>query len=219
MLTTLTTEETSSATESSPAFEGVRIMSSFSETILKSINEYRSLLRKTTSAEYRKQKLRQFGLDGRYSELPDIELYKTAIKMLEDLKSEHEEQAQGQYTYSGRKNFIEHITSILEQYHIHGNKILHCTQLASRASIESIQLLSLPEEKLRMESTIKRLAKANYLIARFGSEAQQEQHINSLKTNRNRNKPFFDGILSNFEATRAKFAEEGTMTTDAHQDG
>ena len=219
MLKTLSTEELNTNNESSPIFEGVRIMSSFSETILKLINDYRSLLRKTTPAEQRKQKLRQFGLDGRYSELSDIELYNTAEKMVEDLKSNQEELSQSQYTYSGRKNFIEHLTNILEQYHIHGDKIMHCTQLASRASIESIQLLALPEDKLRMEATIKRLAKANYLIARFGSDAQQKHHITNLKTNRERNKPFFDGILSNFEATIQKFANEnsGLATQDINQ--
>jgi hypothetical protein len=190
------------------AFEGVRIMSSFSEIILKAINEYRSLLRKNTPTEQRKSKLREFGLDGRYSELSDIDLYNTAKKMSSDLQLSTKDKAPSQYTYSGSQNFIKHLNDILDQYHIHGNKILHCTQLASRASIESIQLLALPEDKLRLESTIKRLAKSNYLIARFGSDAQRAHHVNNLKSNRERNKPFFDGILSNFETTLHKLEKE-----------
>ena len=183
-------------------------MSTFSETILHAINEYRNLLRKTTPAAERRSKMHSLGLDGRFSELPDCELHNKAANIVSDLKKQLPNESEAQYTYSGRKQFIDYLTSILEQYHIHNDKVLHSTQLASRASIESIQLLALPEEKLRQEATIKRLAKANYLIARFGNEVQCKSHVDNLKKHRERNEPFFDGILNNFTATLEQFRDE-----------
>jgi hypothetical protein len=206
----------SNTTQRTSAFEGVKIMSSFSEIILKAINDYRTLLRKTVPAEERKTKLRQLGLDGRYSELHDLDLYEKAEMMTADLRNNlSKEEESSQYTYSGNRKFIEHLTNILDQYHVHGTKILHCTQLASRAIIESIQILSLPEDQLRLETNIKKLAKSNYLIARFGSDFQRDTHITSLKNNRENNKPFFDGILSNFETTLQKIKQELEQSAEA----
>lgn len=171
---------------------------SFSEIILKTINDYRTFLRKSYKPVERRNKLKQFGLDGRYSELPDTALYHAASLISQDLESTLTNEKNA---YSGQQQFHQHLTSILSQYEVLQDKVTHCGQLASRASIESIQLLMMDDNKLRDPNVIKKLAQANHNIARFGNEAQHQQHINHLKNNRSRNEPFFDGILNNFLST------------------
>lgn len=171
---------------------------SFSEVILKAIYDYRAFLRKSYTPQERRNKLKQFGLDGRYSELPDAALYHAASLINQDLEATLSNETN---TYSGQQQFHNHLSSILDQYEVLQDKVTHCGQLASRASIESIQLLMMSDNKLRDPNIIKKLAQANLNIAKYGNETQHQQHINHLKNNRSRNEPFFDGILNNFLST------------------
>ena len=183
---------------------------SFSEVILKAINDYRSFLRRNHRPVERRNKLKQFGLDGRYSELPDAALYHAASLINQDLESTLSGE---QNAYSGQQQFHHHLSRILNQYEVLHDKVTHCGQLASRASIESIQLLMMDDNKLRDPNVIKKLAQANHNIAKYGNEAQHQQHINHLKNNRSRNEPFFDGILNNFLSTLEQI-KSGNLSTD-----
>jgi Uri superfamily endonuclease len=176
-------------------------MSIFSETMKKSISIYRQMLRKYLPQAERINKLQQLNLKNAQLYENDIALYHTGHTIVADIEKNLDQATYGYYAYSGVGNFATHMKAFLENYVIEGNHVIHCSQKASRALVQAIQLLTLPREKLSDEIAEK-LAKCNLVIARFGSEEQRELHRttlqNTIRRHQDQNTAFYRSVLNNF---------------------
>lgn len=176
-------------------------MSIFSETMKKTISIYRQMLRKYLPQAERVNKLQQLNLKNPQLYENDIALYHTGQAIVHDIEKNLDQSSYGYYAYSGVGSFATHLKTFLESYVIEGNHVIHCSQKASRALVQAIQLLASPREKLT-EETAEKLAKCNAVIARFGSEEQRELHKstlqNTIRRHQEQNTAFYRAVLNNF---------------------
>ena len=127
-----------------------------------------------------------------------------------DIEKNFDKSSYGYYSYSGVKSFAEHLKTFLNNYEIEGNTIIHRSQKASRALIKAIQLLTLPKEKLTIE-TAEELAKCNEVIANFGSQEQRDLHKvtlqNTIRQQQEQHTSFYRYVLNNFQYELQKVVE------------
>src|SRR3989344_7257043 len=119
-------------------------MSIFSQTMKKSISIYRVMLRKHLSQVERVNKLQQLNLKNSQLYENDIALYHTGYAIVNDIEKNLDPLAHGYYAYSGVASFAGYLKTFLQNYTIEGTQVIHCSQKASRALVQAIQLLTLP---------------------------------------------------------------------------
>ena len=177
-------------------------MSIFSDTMKKAITIYRRMLRKHLPQAERINKLNELNLKNPQLYENEIALYHTGHTIVNDIKKNLEKSAYGYYSYSGIGSFGEYLQKFLANYEFEGGVIIHRSQKASRALIQAIQLLTLPEEKLTSDIA-ERLSKCNHVIAVFGSEEQRELHAttlqNAIRKQQEQNTSFYRSVLNNFQ--------------------
>ena len=177
-------------------------MSIFSETMKKTINIYRSMLRKYLPQAERVNKLNELNLKNPQLYENEVALFRTGWAIINDIERHLDKSTYGYYSYSGVGSFASYLKNFLENYELDGNRVIHRSQKASNALIEAIQLLGLPKEKLTTEIADK-LSKCNKVLATCGSEEQQELHKNTLRNairkQHEQNSSFYRSILSNFQ--------------------
>jgi len=177
-------------------------MSVFSETMKKAINIYRGMLRKYLPQAERITKLHELNLKNPQLYENEIALFHTGHTIISDIKKNLNQSANGYYSYSGVSSFGEHLKAFLKNYEIEGSSVVHRSQKASRAIIQSIQLLTLPKDKLTSEIA-SRLSRCNEIIVKYGSEEQQDLHKstlqNTIRKQQQGNTSFYRAVLSNFQ--------------------
>lgn len=174
-------------------------MSLFAETINLAIKDYRFLLRRYLTQVERVVKLQKLRLKDPQSYEGDLALYHTAERIIADIDENMSVPNQGYYAYSGVEQFRMYLKEYLGNYHIEGDKVVHCAQKASRALIQSIQLISLPEEKLT-DKVAKQLFDCNEKIAKFGSHDQCKMQLEALLKRQQSNPGFYTTIVANLES-------------------
>lgn len=174
----------------------------FTETIIRAINNYRQLLRKTLSQHERMSKLSELNLrDPELYRNPNpVSLYNLAYKIVDDIKHNFKN-SRSYYAYDGPQEFARILENFLANYEIDNNTVTHRAQRASKALIRAIQLMTSyePDEELQTK-----LAECNRVIAEFGSDDQKELHkstlMNILSERENQQYcSFYEVILKNFE--------------------
>lgn len=170
----------------------------FSETITKAISVYRQLLRRYLPQVQRVKKLAQLKLKDQNTYASDISLYHVAQSIIKDIETNMEIPEQGYYSYSGIATFCDYLKEYLANYEVDGDQIAHRAQKASRALIQAIQLVALPNHQLN-DSIAKKLKDCNGVIATFGSDEQHRLHISTLEKQRCINESFYGIIIDNFK--------------------
>ncbi|HVV68465.1 MAG TPA: hypothetical protein VHE99_05455 [Gammaproteobacteria bacterium] len=170
-------------------------MHNFSQTAIKLLNDYKNILKKNLYSQEIDKKLAQAGLDKR---LPrrDSELYRLLVKVIKKASLE-ENSTPSRLRYSGIDHFAQHMKSVLDNYRLENGRVIHAAQTASRAMIEAIQLIPLPEARLT-ESVAAKLDQCAQMIARYGVDEQKKIFMNSLKTHLPRQADFFTPLLNKF---------------------
>lgn len=174
-------------------------MHHFFQTAIKLLQKYKSLLRKQLSlAEYR-QKLLELQLDKRLPQ-DEVVLYHLLEQIVSRAQAENptmQSPAVG-LRYSGSSQSIQDMRELLAHYHIEGRNVIHTVQVASRAMVEAIQLMVLPEVKRDQQVAI-RLDSCSLKIAQYGMKEQHLSFWNSLKTKVNQDGAFFSPLLDQYE--------------------
>ncbi len=172
-------------------------MSIFSEAITRAISDYRQLLRKYLSQSERVIKLAELHLKDSSIYKSDFTLYETAQAIVKDVESNLRVPNQGYYSYSGISQFCQYLKEYLHHYEVDARtgSVAHKAQKASRALIQAIQLIALPES----EKVAKKLQECNYKIAEFGSPEQHELHRCNLEQHCKDSEYFYVPLLRNFE--------------------
>src|SRR3989344_7474226 len=106
------------------------IMTTFSETILKAISDYRLLLRRHLNKAERVEKMGLLCLRGAWDEENEKTLYFIACRILNDIRENMDNHTEGYYSYSGVRQFGHYLESFLDEYELEDSKIIHKTQRA-----------------------------------------------------------------------------------------
>jgi len=177
-------------------------MSVFSETIIKALNGYKTILKKNLSSEEKTAKLNALGLKRKQlQQANDVVLYSTAQQVLKDIAQSTEfpdDNDKASSWYCGLHEFYKHLQDILATHYVSQNTVIHVTQQSSRALVNAIQLMSLADAALD-KKVATRLDQCGQTVAKFGSKEQQQKLAHALKLHKERNVSFFLPLLCNFE--------------------
>lgn len=184
----------------------------FAETMQKAISKYRQLLRKFLPQTERLAKLQELDLKNAQMYTNELWLYETGRKIVADVQNNLRPDNQGYYAYSGVEKFAGFLKEFLDNYEVEEDQVIHRAQIASRAMVKAIQLITLPRENLT-EDVEKELTALNHIIANYGSKDQKELHKtalqNTLRRQQEENINFYKSILCNFkEQTQYQEAQE-----------
>lgn len=194
-------------------------MATFSEKMHQLVSEYRLYLRKTLTQPERIIRLTTLELKGVNAYSGDVKLYRTGQKILNDITNYFTISDNGYYSYSGIKEYHDHLKSLLDDHVIINEKdqekIIHTTQHASNLLLEVIQLASQPKIEYTEEMREK-LITCNSSVVKFGSSDQQQLYFNCIQKLTTINKEFFTPLLENFtQSLVANKEQEGSTEVAA----
>lgn len=181
-------------------------MLTFSHTILKLLNEYKSILKKQLPQQQAwTAKVQALGLKRKILKYDDeITLYRKALAVVDDLELRIKNETDIPAWHSGLEKFGQFLKETLAEYQIENNKVVHTSQQASRAIVEAFQLMQTPNATFN--SIIERkLDQCGQTIARYGSQAQQDMFSNALKEYQCNDVNFFLRLSTNFECYLEEF--------------
>lgn len=175
-------------------------MSIFSETMTKAISNYRLLLRRYLQQTERMMKLRELNLRDSDIYESDLALYQVGKLIVSDIQNNMNQGAnKGYYSYSGVAEFGKYLSDYLDNYHVENNRVIHRAQKASRALMTSVQLMTLPRERLN-EAVCNQLFDCNRVIADFGSQEQCDLQLQALIRQQANNPGFYTRIIAHLES-------------------
>ena len=174
-------------------------MSIFSETMVKAIADYRLLLRRYLNQVDRMTKLRALNLKDPDLHESDIALYHAGEAIIADMEENMVTHVHGYYAYSGIQEFCNYLKEYLSNYFIENEQVVHRAQKASRALLESIQLTTLPREKLS-DQIAKQLLQCNKTVVVMGSKEQCELQLEVLTRQQSQNPGFYTRIIAHLES-------------------
>ena len=174
-------------------------MSVFSETMIRAISDYRTLLRRHLSQVDRMLKLKKLNLKNDDLYRNDMRLYQAGLLIIEDMEANSSGPLRSYYSYSGVTQFCEYLKEYLSNYYVEKNQVIHRAQKASRAQLSAIQLMSLPAE--RLNNTIsQQLFDCNQMIVTYGSQEQCELHLQTLERSQVDNPGFYTSLIAHLES-------------------
>lgn len=179
--------------------KGIRTMTFFSESMFKLLTEYKRVLKRYFKPEDRLIKIDDLELQRKLLKYADdIGLFHKAHRVLNDIEQWNNTTTNSPTEYSGIEEFYQHLKNQVNEYRLENGKLVNITQQASRAIVDAVQLMGLPEPQLT-QPIAKKLDQCIYIVAKFGSKEQQDVFIKALKTQKNRLVNFFLPLLNNFE--------------------
>lgn len=173
-------------------------MSIFSDTILKSIADYRLLLRRYLSQPDRIKKLTALDLRRSCSEDSPSVLYETGYRIVKDIQSNLNNHGTGYYAYSGTRKFAEYLANFLSEYDVVDDEVIHKVQQACRAILLSIQLVDLPSDKLGVESRHK-FRRCSRMVAFYATAEQKENYLSVIQAMQGNQPDLYESVKNDFD--------------------
>lgn len=185
-------------------------MSIFSDTMTKAISDYRYLLRRHLEQVDRLTKLQELGLRDPNLYKSDLALYKMGHAIMTDIEENRAAKRLGYYTYSGMDQFGKYLKEYLSNYEVEGGTVVHRAQKASRALIQSIQLTTLPKERLT-DKIAHQLFEYNKMVVELGAPEQWDLQLHTLQRQQTQNAGFYTRIISHLQSMIAGKMGERTV--------
>ncbi len=155
-------------------------MNMFTDSMVTAIRKYRALLRKHLPQAERVNQLQR--LDLKNPRLYDDEkrLYSLGVEIIHHLRTLTASK-NNYYSYSGVDKFVGHLKALLDKYKLDPKtgRVLHTTQVASRAIVRAAQILNLNDNFQEHEEELTGCHKD--LIA-YGSTEQIQLYETTLNT-------------------------------------
>jgi hypothetical protein len=147
-------------------------MATFSEHILKLLNDYKRLLKRHLSITEGRQAIIDLGLTHKSLKFDtDVILHNKARCVVKDIESrEALDRITGEY--SSIHKFYQHLISYLANYQIENDAVIHITQKVSCALVEAVQIVSITKSELSGNQT-SRLDDCTKIIEKFGTQDQR----------------------------------------------
>jgi len=151
-------------------------MPDFYNTILKSISDYKVILRRNLSAKQCAAKLHELGIKRNYiKNIDEVKLYETGLRIIDELKK-YIDAHKGERTanfYFGAEEFLQYLEELFAQYTVEDGRIIHAGQRASCMLIEAIQLITIPKEKMTAE-IVQQIRDFGDVVNKYGSKEQKK---------------------------------------------
>lgn len=174
-------------------------MSIFSEHILKSLNDYKRLLRRYLSNSERESAIINLGIKRKSLKSDsDVILYNKALRVLEDIEYWSAKLNRVATEYSGIDEFYNYLKNYLSQYQVENNTVVNVNHRASCALVQAIQLIGLPEKALNSQAA--KLENCIETIAKFCTKDQRRMLARALCDQKNEGKNIIttSSTLENF---------------------
>ncbi len=169
----------------------------FIETIARAISDYRFMLRRHLSQSERRKKLAELNLkDPSIFDSP-VKLFAVATQIVNDIET-NVELPQSYYAYSGMAEFGKYLKEYLAKYEVEDGRLVHFAQKASKAMIQAIQLVALPEQRLTVEIEQK-LNRCSDAVVKYGSQEQIDMYEGTLEQKLITHRDFFTPVYDYFE--------------------
>lgn len=183
----------------------------FIETIARAISDYRFMLRRHLSQTERRKKLAELNLkDPTIFDSP-VKLFEVATRIVDDIEASVE-LPQSYYAYSGIAEFGKYLKEYLAKYEIENGRLVHCAQKASKAMIQAIQLIGLPEQRLNADTAAK-LNNCSNQVVKYGSQEQIDMYEGTLEQKLITHRAFFTPIYDHFQSLLQVEEEEGDLVS------
>lgn len=174
-------------------------MSLFSDSIRQLLNQYKAIIKKSSTRQSAKEHILQLGLKRKDLRLAsDVELYEKAQKVIDVIDHQLQTNQNAPSWYSGLDEFHQHMQDTLSHYMVKNRKVIHRCRKVSSTLIEAVQLVSLPNIKLN-PTIASKLDQHSQDIAYFGTKEQKDMYLKALKTGEARNTNFFLPIIDQFD--------------------
>lgn len=172
-------------------------MTTFSQMMLKIVNDYKLLLRKNLPTNQSSVKIKELGVKRKQLKaMNNIQLYELGTTILKELE-QHIHAGKCSSYYCGTEEFAEHLRKILNSYCIENNQVVNTSQKASYSMLEAIQLMSLPEDKLTASAAIK-LNQCVYNVTKYGDKEQLQILTEAIKVHKKNASSFFCKLWETF---------------------
>ena len=147
-------------------------------------------------------------------------MYRLGHTVVTDIKENLDNTNVSYYSYSGVRNFANHLENFLENYEIeNSDRVIHRSQKVAFALVEAIQLITVPRNQLT-EEIKEKLVSCTALIRSFGSEEQRELYKTMLKNTihkqQEQNAAFYPLIFHNFQKEMQEVSTIVTRTAKGH---
>lgn len=179
-------------------------MSIFSEHILKSLNDYKRLLRRYLSGTERDKAIIDLGIKRKSLKFDnDVILFNKAHRVLSDIEYWSSKLNRIATEYSGIDEFYQYLKKYLSQYRVENNMVVHVNQRVSCALVQAIQIISLPETNIS-DSNVLKLDDCIETVAKFGTKDQRIMLAKALReqiatmNSTNISSPTLDSFVKNY---------------------
>lgn len=156
-------------------------MSPFADKIRQFIYQYKQILKRYLSASAYDQKTQALQIKRKNLKgTTDVDLYEIAHRLVYDIEHYLATKHLPASEYSGVQSFQQHFKDFLQGYALKQDKVVNLLQSASKATINAIQLLSLPPNQHIAE----KLQQNILTLRKFGNRDQIEMLKNALQKKR-----------------------------------
>lgn len=190
-------------------------MLTFEQQVSKLINQYKLIQKKQLGHADWKTKITELKLRRKDLRLDnEVSLYHKAKNIVQDMNNRVTKDSSNSCWYSGIDEFHQHFANFLAEYQVEGKKVINASQIASRALVDSLQLINLTNNKTPLIAN--KLSHCGELIAKYGSLEQQTLFAKALRNFQAQDLNFFSPLSSNFGKYIQQFA---TLFSDNHHAG
>lgn len=159
---------------------GEKIMNMFTDSMITAVRKYRSLLRKHLPQAERINQLQRLDLKNPRLYEDETRLYSLGSEMVSHLTSLTASK-NNYYSYSGVNKFVEHLKALMDKYKLDSEtgRVLHTTQVASRAIVRAAQILNLNSN---FQENVDELEGCHRDLLAYGSSEQIQLYETTLNT-------------------------------------
>lgn len=176
-------------------------MTVFYRIILKAINDYKAMLKRSLAATEYAAKVRNLGIKRTYIKNSDeIKLYEIGLKIIAELEQQTAITSKREKSvnfYYGTEEFLQYLKKLLAEYIIEDDRVINVSQKSSCALVSAIQLIDKAKIKLTDE-VAEQIHQCVCIIAKYGNKEQKTVFNKIISSNKPLHMNFFFRQLQNF---------------------
>ncbi len=131
----------------------------------------------------------------------------TTHNIVNDIKKNINIPTQNYYSYSGIEKFCNYLDSYIQDYAIENDKVIHRAQRASRAILESIQIMNGKPAHVLTDRIKRSIQSCQEKIVYYGNEEQFALYTKNLEKLKPNAPLFFTDLLRHFNMLLHKLRE------------
>jgi len=151
-------------------------MTSFYHNILKAINDYKNIIKRSFDAKERQAMLVKLGIKRlNIKNADEVKLYAIGVTIIQELEQsmQYLERQQSANCYFGAEEFLQHLKKLLSDHVIEDGIVINTAQKSSCALIKAIQLIEIAKCTLN-DSVAEQIYTCARIIAKYGDKEQKK---------------------------------------------